>query len=1271
MIFRKRTNLLDLLKKRQQEEFQAACIGRDKEILLFQENVKSSPEARQWYLCNIYGQAGFGKTFLMQRFCQVAEEHKALTAWSDEHQRGVLDVMVRIADELKQQGIKAKAFHERYKKYRQLRAELEADPTAPKGTVEFFGSMATKLALEWSSKRLGLEGLSDPIKDKASAWAGEYLAFIMRKFKKTDDVELLREPITVLTPLWLAGLREQGSRRSIVLFLDSHEQTSEYLDKWLLELLRQGYGEVPANILFVVAGQMGLERDAWKKHQGAILPMPLEPFTEDQTRSCLSRSRPVNEQLAADIFRLTQGLPVLVASLSIERGSDAVVIDPHATVLDYFLKGGSPQQRLLAVDAALPRRLNRDVLVQLMAPAEVDSFSVWLKSRGFALKRTGGWEYHSVFRPLMLEHKRNESLAGWAELHQRLGAYYSKLQADLGLGDEEREKDSVWQKYALEELYHRLCENPRRARSHALNGFLSALKSQRAFAISWAETLQQAEEDAAVLAPLRWGRQLLSALKGYQEGRFQESTEPFTRLLNEDCIEQKMRAVALNWRGYLFYLARNLEDALRSLSEAVTLDPDESEYLLDRSRVFVVLGRINDALTSLDRAIEKEPDALGCIVMRCMVYMRLGRIEESIADARKLRELRPDDLSLLAVDLLPLLATGDFNRASDVSSRILNQLPRFMQQFREGMGARPPEVMRLELEFLFLAMGMPADYSRTAAERSLTFAQSNPMFLANAFRAAMAGFKGAHYLRSGQPELAVEVFTEAIDLNPSDPFLLLVRAQAYVQMSQFEAALEDHNRAVELAPTLAEPVFARGDFHFTRGSYEDALRDLDCAAKLHPTVNNLNRLSSVLCVLRRWPEALAAKRQASELKPDDLMLRFGQISLLRAVGDLAGVVAVYAHLAERAADFTHQLHASLSVSDRKRKLDSIHNWILSMGLLPSSEPDLVEILVEISDGNLGVGIRAFEAYALSSRAALLHEKKRHEEALAAYGQAAAIDPDNLSYLLKRAELFMALGRAEEHRVEVQRILSVQPQFAFSLCIQAKLFLSLARYQKAKEVCALALARRLDLDAVRTFVWTVQLLLGEYETVLSSIHDFLADHPNELSAHQLRIMLHWLLNRHDEAIAELDLLVSRDVTSFRQWQELRGEILASCGRYAEAMECHIQVLARAPENWRAALGLLTSRLRSEGRPANAEEVAEVRALLLAAPETTDKALLLARRAGLEALARNVEQALELLQQVVILNPILVRMANAEPAWLELREDPRFQSLLSRATPQLQA
>lgn len=1271
MFFRKRQNLLDLLKKRQKEAAQDVCIGRDAELSLFRENVERPPDERRWYLCNVHGQGGTGKTLLMQRFRQVAEEHDAFTAWSDEHQRGVLEVMVRLADELKQQGIKAKTFHERYKKYRQLRTDLEADPTAPKGTVEFIGSVATKLALEWSSKRLGIESLSDPIKDKASVWAGEYLSFIVRKFKKTDDVELLREPISVLTPLWLAGLREQGPRRSIVLFLDSHEQTSEYLDRWLLELLRPGYGEVPANILFAIAGQKALERDVWNKHQSAIVQMPLESFTEEQTSACLSRAGPVNDKFAADIFRVTQGLPVLVASLSIERASEAVVIDPLGTVLDCFLKGVTPQQRQLAVDAALPRRINRDVLAQLTEPADTDSFSGWLKSRAFVLKRPDGWEYHAVVRPLMLEHTRRESPERWAWLHQRLGAHYSRLQVNLGLEEGQRERDSIWQKYALEELYHRICESPHRAQGHALNGFLSALKAQRAFAIAWAETLQQAEDDAAVPSPLRWGTRLLSALKDYQEGRFPEATEPFTRLLEEDCIEKKMRAIAFNWRGYLLYLARNLEDALSSMSEAVTLDPDESEYLQDRSRVFMLVGRLDDALADLDRAIEREPDAVACIVMRCMVYMRLGRMEESITDARRLRKLRPDDPGIWAVDLLPLVAKGDFHGAVDVSSRILSQLPRFVQQFREGLGTRPPEAMRQELEFLFVALGIPADYARTAVARAMDFVQSDSKSLLGALQALMLAFKGSHYMQTGQTALAVDSFTEAIELTPWDPFLLIERARARVQLRQIEGALADYDRAVELAPTLAEPVAARGEFHLTQSGYEKALWDLDCAAKLRPTAHGFNRLSWVHSLLGHWSDALVAKRRASELKPDDLMLRFGQIALLRATGDIAGVADVYAHLAARVADFTQQLHTHLSVPDRALRLERIHNWMSSMLMVPSSELDLVEVLMEISEGNLGVGIKAFEAYATSSKAALLHKEGRHEEALEAYGQAAAIDPDNLQYLLKRVEIYEVLGRKEERRAEVERLLEVRPQFAFSLCIQALLFLSLSRPQKANEACSLALARRPEWDAIRTFVWSTQLLLGEYETVLSGINAFIATRPNDLDVLKIRIVAYWILRRHDEALADLNVLAARDVDSSGQWQEGRGEILASCGRYAEAIECHRQVLARNPENWRAALGLLVSKIRSEERPASPEEVAIVRIKLQAAADTTDKALLLAKRAGLEALAGNIEQAFEFLQQAATMNPIYVHMATVDPAWHELRGDPRFQALLARAIPQLQA
>ncbi len=138
-----------------------------------------------------------------------------------------------------------------------------------------------------------------------------------------------------------------------------------------------------------------------------------------------------------------------------------------------------PKRRQVALDAALPRQLNQDVLAVLVDDSEAPALFAWLKSMPFVSEHADGWVYHQVVRSQMLRHKHRTSPKEWTALHRRLADYYRRLQREQGLDEEQAPRNSTWQGYALDLLYHSLCQAPEQQLAHASNGFLSALKYKR------------------------------------------------------------------------------------------------------------------------------------------------------------------------------------------------------------------------------------------------------------------------------------------------------------------------------------------------------------------------------------------------------------------------------------------------------------------------------------------------------------------------------------------------------------------------------------------------------------------------------------------------------------------------------------------------------------------------------------------------------------------------------------------------------------------------
>uniref|UniRef100_A0AAY4BPT5 STI1 domain-containing protein n=1 Tax=Denticeps clupeoides TaxID=299321 RepID=A0AAY4BPT5_9TELE len=84
----------------------------------------------------------------------------------------------------------------------------------------------------------------------------------------------------------------------------------------------------------------------------------------------------------------------------------------------------------------------------------------------------------------------------------------------------------------------------------------------------------------------------------------------------------------------------------------------------------------------------------------------------------------------------------------------------------------------------------------------------------------------------GDLQKALDLFTEAIKLNPCLAILYAKRASVYIRMQKPNAAVRDCDRAIDINPDSAQPYKWRGKAHRLLGHWEDAAKDLAMACKL-------------------------------------------------------------------------------------------------------------------------------------------------------------------------------------------------------------------------------------------------------------------------------------------------------------------------------------------------------------------------------------------------------------------------------------------------------
>ena len=253
----KKRSLQTIHKLRQQETF----LGRDQQETVFQKNLMLDEELRT-FIFNIFGQGGVGKTSLLRRYYQLAENASAVTIWNDEMQKDLLEVLESVAKQLENQGYVLKRFSKTYQTYIQKCQELATDPDAPSGFADFMGDLARMGVRIGSHTPAGvvLDLVSEEtIAEGVRSFTSSFITYLRRKLSN-EEANLVQRPIEVLTRYFLEDLWDVSEKQLIAFFFDTYEYSKTYLEDWLLACFDGYYGEMPANIFFAISGRDDLRQ---------------------------------------------------------------------------------------------------------------------------------------------------------------------------------------------------------------------------------------------------------------------------------------------------------------------------------------------------------------------------------------------------------------------------------------------------------------------------------------------------------------------------------------------------------------------------------------------------------------------------------------------------------------------------------------------------------------------------------------------------------------------------------------------------------------------------------------------------------------------------------------------------------------------------------------------------------------------------------------------------------------------------------------------------
>ena len=291
--------------------------------------------------------------------------------------------------------------------------------------------------------------------------------------------------------------------------------------------------------------------------------------------------------------------------------------------------------------------------------------------------------------------------------------------------------------------------------------------------------------------------------------------------------------------------------------------------------------------------------------------------------------------------------------------------------------------------------------------------------------------RGIRYVTANQQEKAVEDFDKAISLDPKSSYAWANRGNAHYWLRKHDLAAADHAKALELDPRNYVAVQGQATLAMRERRYADAAAAYARAVDLRPgNVYALTAQAQAVWQLGEGDKALALLDQAQKLEPGDVMVRLARYQMLEALNQRDRALAdVDGALKENASDSQLHLYRGGVLARMGRRADADAAFERAIALRPTREAYLTrmihrdpgDITGRLTDVDLAEKVGPPDLAA--TRAGILADGRRYEEALAAVDRELKGKPDDFDLAKARAETLLRMGRTADAARVIERLRS--------------------------------------------------------------------------------------------------------------------------------------------------------------------------------------------------------------------------------------------------------
>lgn len=346
---------------------------------------------------------------------------------------------------------------------------------------------------------------------------------------------------------------------------------------------------------------------------------------------------------------------------------------------------------------------------------------------------------------------------------------------------------------------------------------------------------------------------------------------------------------------------------------------ERSEALMLRA-----MTQTDDAarLADLDAAVDLNPNNIEIYQQRAALRIKAGDVEGGISDLERVLLDNPGNKKLAELIVVRLAELGKVQRAADLLTKVIE--------------AEPSE--------------------------------------------SMYRMRAQAYKDLGENEKATADLNRALELQPTDPVALLLRAELALNSNDLAAAKRDLKRATEIAPAVARNTKAlalKAQIAIVENRVSDAISTIQIIARSNPNEPFWNlRLATLYTLDGRPRQAIDALSTALDRAPTNVELLRARGDALLSVGDHLAAIDDY-EVALKALGNFEKIESDDLLKDEASGLYNNLAWVLSTS--PNDG-------VRDADRSLRYGIKAAEltdykeAHILSTLAAAHAENGDFEQA---------------------------------------------------------------------------------------------------------------------------------------------------------------------------------------------------------------------------------------------------------------------------------------------------